>query len=170
MNIHASKVWKPNCNGNIFEIIVTGDTCTWRNLTPITPIRKLPPWIIVIFFVNFYKSFICVEFKPFFIVQQIKQFNFWKACLLVVPVNFDLCFPVIQGRYTWTIQKITCLFFKNNKTNMEIFSGVYGGFKVTKPNKFSNVQKVLKLWLTMVAINFWIYVTIFPCEELLFLT
>ena len=43
---------------------------------------------------------------------------------------------------------------------MEILSGVHGSFKITKPNRFSNVQKNLKLWVTMVTINFKIYPTV----------
>ena len=48
---------------------------------------------------------------------------------------------------------------------MELPSGVHGGFKITKPNKFSNVQKKLKPWLTMVTINFRAYPTIFPIKK-----
>ena len=48
---------------------------------------------------------------------------------------------------------------------METFSGVHGGFRLTKPNKFSNVQKSLKFWFTMVVINFKIYFIIFLTEE-----
>ena len=48
---------------------------------------------------------------------------------------------------------------------MEIPTGVHEGFKVTKPNRFSNVQRTLKPWLTMVAINFRVYPTVFPTKE-----
>ena len=48
---------------------------------------------------------------------------------------------------------------------MEIPSGVHGNFKVTKPNRFSDVQGILKPWLTMVTINFRAYFTMFPTEE-----
>ena len=48
---------------------------------------------------------------------------------------------------------------------MDTLSGVHGGFKITKPNKFSGVQKTLKPWLTMVAINFKFYLTVFLTEE-----
>ena len=48
---------------------------------------------------------------------------------------------------------------------MEIPSGVHGGFKVTKPSRFSGVQKFLKPWLTMVAINFRAYPTVFPTKK-----
>ena len=48
---------------------------------------------------------------------------------------------------------------------MEIPSGVHGSFKITKPNKFSNVQKKLKLWLTMVTINFRAYPIVFPIKK-----
>ena len=51
---------------------------------------------------------------------------------------------------------------------MEIPSGVHGGFKVTKPNRFSNVQRILKPWLTMVTINFRVYPTVFPTKKKLF--
>ena len=44
---------------------------------------------------------------------------------------------------------------------MKALSGVHGGFKVTKLNKFSGVQGTLKPWLTMVAINFKSYLTVF---------
>ena len=48
---------------------------------------------------------------------------------------------------------------------MEIPSGVYGGFKVTKPSRFSNVQEILKPWLTIVTIHFRAYPTVFPTEK-----
>ena len=48
---------------------------------------------------------------------------------------------------------------------MEIFSGVHGNFKITKPSKFSNVQRILKPWLTMVAINFRAYSIVFPIKK-----
>ena len=48
---------------------------------------------------------------------------------------------------------------------MEIPSEVHGGLKVTKPSRFSNVQGTLKPWLTMVAINFRVYLTLFPTKE-----
>ena len=48
---------------------------------------------------------------------------------------------------------------------MEIPSRVHGGFKVTKHNKFSNVQKILKPWLTIITINFRIYPTVFLTEK-----
>ena len=48
---------------------------------------------------------------------------------------------------------------------MEIPSRVHGNFKITKPSKFSNVQKNLKPWLTMVTINFRTYPTVFPTEK-----
>ena len=48
---------------------------------------------------------------------------------------------------------------------MEIPSRVHGGFKITKHNRFSNVQKKLKPWLTMVAINFRTYLIVFPTDE-----
>ena len=48
---------------------------------------------------------------------------------------------------------------------MEIPSGVHGNFKVTKPNRFSNVQKNLKPWLTMVTINFRAYPIVFPTKK-----
>ena len=48
---------------------------------------------------------------------------------------------------------------------MEIPSGVHGNFKITKPSKFSNVQKNLKPWLTMVAINFRVYPIVFPTKK-----
>ena len=51
--------------------------------------------------------------------------------------------------------------FQGQQNPMEIFSGVYGGFKITKLNKFSNVQRILKPWLTMVTINFRAYLTMF---------
>ena len=40
-------------------------------------------------FTDFYKKFICVEFKPFLIVRKSDNFIFWKACLLVVPAGFN---------------------------------------------------------------------------------
>ena len=48
---------------------------------------------------------------------------------------------------------------------MEILSGVHGSFKVTKPSRFSGVQKILKPWLTMVTINFRVYPTVFPTKK-----
>ena len=48
---------------------------------------------------------------------------------------------------------------------MEILSEMYGGFKITKPSRFSNVQGTLKPWLTMVAINFWAYPIMFPTKK-----
>ena len=48
---------------------------------------------------------------------------------------------------------------------MEIFSGVHGGFKITKPSRFPNVQVFLKPLLTMVAINFRVYFIIFPIKK-----
>ena len=48
---------------------------------------------------------------------------------------------------------------------MEIPSGVHGGFKVAKPNSFSNVQGTLKPWLTMVAVNFRAYPIVFPKKK-----
>ena len=44
--------------------------------------------------------------------------------------------------------------FQKQQDPMEIPSGVHGGFKLTKPSKFSNVQRILKPWLMMVTINF----------------
>ena len=55
--------------------------------------------------------------------------------------------------------------FQKQQDFMEIFSGVHGGFKITKPNRFSNVQRILKPWLTMVAINFRTYLMVFPTEK-----
>ena len=62
-------------------------------------------------FTDFYKKFTCAEFKPFFIIRQIKKIHFfWKACLLVVPVGFDPRFNIIQGRYILTIpEKLTII-------------------------------------------------------------
>ena len=48
---------------------------------------------------------------------------------------------------------------------MEIPSRVHGGFKINKPNRFSNVQKILKPWSTIMVINFRMYLTIFPKEK-----
>ena len=48
---------------------------------------------------------------------------------------------------------------------MEIPSGVHGGFKVAKVSRFSDVQRILKPCLTMVAINFRTYLTMFPTEK-----
>ena len=48
---------------------------------------------------------------------------------------------------------------------MEILSGVHGNFKIAKPSRFSNVQRILKPWLTMVTINFRVYPTVFPTEK-----
>ena len=48
---------------------------------------------------------------------------------------------------------------------MEIPSGVHGGLKITKRNRFSNVQEILKPWLTIMAINFRAYPIIFPTEK-----
>ena len=48
---------------------------------------------------------------------------------------------------------------------MKTPSGVHGGFKITKPNKLSSIQRTLKPWLTMVAINFKSYLTIFLTKE-----
>ena len=48
---------------------------------------------------------------------------------------------------------------------MEIPSGVHGGLKVTKPSRFSGVQRILKPWLTMVAINFRAYPIVFPTKK-----
>ena len=56
--------------------------------------------------------------------------------------------------------------FQKQQNSIKIPSGVHGGFKITKPNKFSNVQKYLKLWLTTVAINFRIYPIIFMLKKL----
>ena len=47
---------------------------------------------------------------------------------------------------------------------MEIPSGVHGGFKITKPNRFSDVQFFLKQWLTMVTINFRAYPPMFTIK------
>ena len=48
---------------------------------------------------------------------------------------------------------------------MEIFSEMHGGFKLTKPNRFSKIQFFLKPWLTIITINFRVYPTVFPTEE-----
>ena len=40
-------------------------------------------------FTDFYKRFICVEFKPFFIARKSDTLIFWRACLLVVPAGLD---------------------------------------------------------------------------------
>ena len=48
---------------------------------------------------------------------------------------------------------------------MQIPSGVYGNFKITKLSRFSNVQGILKPWLTMVVINFRAYLTMFPIKK-----
>ena len=55
--------------------------------------------------------------------------------------------------------------FQGQKNHLEILSGVHGGFKVPKPSSVSGVQKTLKPWLTMVTINYRIYLTIFPTKE-----
>ena len=41
-------------------------------------------------------------------------------------------------------------------------------FNITKPNKFSNVQKKLKLWLTRITFNFRTYPTIFRIKKVIF--
>ena len=48
---------------------------------------------------------------------------------------------------------------------MEVPSGMHGNFKITKPNRFSNVQKYLKPWLTMVTIDFRAYLTLFLLKK-----
>ena len=55
--------------------------------------------------------------------------------------------------------------FQKQQNFMKIPSGVHKGFKITKPSKFSDVQGILKLWLTMVKINFRAYLTVFPTEK-----
>ena len=40
-------------------------------------------------FTDFYKGFICVDFKPLFTARKLNIFIFWRACLSVVPVGFD---------------------------------------------------------------------------------
>ena len=45
-------------------------------------------------FTDFYKKFLYVEFKPFFMVRKIRQFYFLESCLLVIPFGFDPCFNV----------------------------------------------------------------------------
>ena len=52
--------------------------------------------------------------------------------------------------------------FQGQQDSMEILSGVHGNFKVTKPSRFSGVQKKLKLWLIIITINFRAYPTVFP--------
>ena len=42
-------------------------------------------------FTDFYKRFICVEFRPLFIVRKSDTFILWRACLLVVPAGLDPC-------------------------------------------------------------------------------
>ena len=51
---------------------------------------------------------------------------------------------------------------------MEIPSGVHGGFKITKPSRFSGVQFFLKPWITIITINFRAYPTVFPIKKMLF--
>ena len=115
---------------------------------------------------SFYKLSLCVELKTFFIVRQVKPFFFlWKTCLLVVPVGFDPRFNVTQGRYILTVLKNNMFIFQGQQNPMEILSGMHGGFRITKPSKFSGVQKILKLWLTIITINFRAYLTIFPTEK-----
>ena len=55
--------------------------------------------------------------------------------------------------------------FQGQQNPMEIPLGVHGNLKIAKPNRFSNVQGILKPWLTMVAINFRVYPTVFPTKE-----
>ena len=55
--------------------------------------------------------------------------------------------------------------FQKQQNFIKIPSGVHGNFKITKPSRFSGVQKKLKPWLTMVTINFRIYPTVFPTEK-----
>ena len=55
--------------------------------------------------------------------------------------------------------------FQKQQNFIKIPSGVHGNFKITKPNKFSGVQEILKPWLTMVTINFRAYLTVFPTRK-----
>ena len=55
--------------------------------------------------------------------------------------------------------------FQKQQNPMEIPSEVHGGLKITKPNRFSNVQGILKPCLTIITINFRTYPTIFPTEK-----
>ena len=55
--------------------------------------------------------------------------------------------------------------FQKQYNFLEMLSGVHKSFKITKPNKFSNVQFFLKLLLTMVAINFRIYLPKFLTKK-----
>ena len=76
---------------------------------------------------DFYKKFICVESKPFFIVRKSNTFIFWKAYLLVVSVGFDPRIYNIKTLYfnssVDNVPSSTCLFFKNNKTPWKYFRG-----------------------------------------------
>ena len=62
--------------------------------------------------------------------------------------------------------------FENNKFTsqkqqnpIKILSGVHGDFKVINPSRFSDVQKNLKPWLTIIAINFRVYPIVFPTKK-----
>ena len=64
--------------------------------------------------------------------------------LLVIPVGFDPRFNVTQKSYNLQIGKKK-IKFQKQQNPIEIFSGVYGGFKIAKPSKFSNVQKKIEM-------------------------
>ena len=69
---------------------------------------------------------------------------FWKVCLLVVPVGFDLrIYNIRTLHFNNSVDKRTVInmfIFQKQQNFMEIPSGVHGNFKITKPSRFSNVQ------------------------------
>ena len=112
-------------------------------------------------FTDFYKKFICVEFRPLLIVRKSNTLIFWRACLLVVPAGFD---PRIYNIKTlhfnssvdnvplskWFsnvrgILKTQCLPF-NQQTHGNTFGGVWG----FQNNQAQQVFKRSKNFETMV--------------------
>ena len=115
-------------------------------------------------FTDFYKKFICPEFKLLFIVRQIKQLHPLEGLFVGRSRWFRPTFQCNTGTLHFNNSK-NMFTFQRQQNPMEIPSGVHGGFKITNPNKFSDVHRILKPWLTMLTINFRTYPTVFPTEK-----